>query len=230
MASSRRCVAALAVCVVAAAIAPATAPGSELIGRGATNVRLQVDAQGRATVSFRSEGAQKSVVASGAVDARPPSQTQPQVAFKLTFGGATGANVCRPYTGPALAWRIAACTAPDGTFWAVQAWQRALPNYGVPPKPKQAAAELRLSHWSGPLAVLEVATDWSYRRFHHLYGRLTYQGGGVFGYRATTAGVPLDSYGRNIYIDTFGSPYGAGWKRENSFVTHSPTGGFCYGF
>jgi hypothetical protein len=24
--------------------------------------------------------------------------------------------------------------------------------------------------------------------------------------------------------------YGAGWKRENSFVPHNPTGAFCYGF
>ena len=78
--------------------------------------------------------------------------------------------------------------------------------------------------------MLEIWTDWSYRRFHHLYGRLTYDGGGVFGFKSTRFGVPLDTYGRNIFVDTFGSSYGAGWKRENSFLTHKPTGGFCYGF
>ena len=31
-------------------------------------------------------------------------------------------------------------------------------------------------------------------------------------------------------MDTFGSAYGAGWKRENSFLTHRPNGTFCYGF
>jgi len=44
-----------------------------------------------------------------------------------------------------------------------------LPNYGVTPNAKQAAWELQLSHWRGPLPVLELWTDWSYRRFHHLY-------------------------------------------------------------
>ncbi len=50
-----------------------------------------------------------------------------------------------------------------------------------------------------------------------------------FGFRSTSAGEPLDSFGRNIYLDTFDSAYGAGWKRENSFLTHTNTGAFCYG-
>ena len=177
-------------CVCATALAPAAALGSELIGRNATNVRLQVDAKGHALVSFRSGGSARTVVAWGAVDAREPSRTQPQVAFSLTVGGEIGPNVCRTYSGPPLAWRIAACTAPDGTHWAVQAWQRTLPNYGAPPSAETGAWELRLSHWSGPLPVLEVATDWSYRRFHHLYGRLTYT-------RQAGLRVPLDAVRRS---------------------------------
>ena len=43
-------------------------------------------------------------------------------------------------------------------------------------------------------------------------------------------GNPLDTFGRNLYVDTFNSAYGAGWKRENSFLTHKGTGTFCYGF
>jgi hypothetical protein len=217
-------------CLCATALLPAVAFGSELIGRNATNVRLQVDAKGHALVSFRSGGSPRTVVAWGAVDARKPSRTQPQVAFSLTVGGAIGPNVCGSYRGPSLAWRVAACTAPDGTHWAVQAWQRTLPNYGAPPTGETGAWELHLSHWSGPLPVLEISTDWSYRRFHHLYGRLTYGGEPVFGFRSTRYGVPLDAYGRNVYVDTFGSAYGAGWKRENSFLAHNPAGTFCYGF
>ena len=218
------------VCLCATALAPASSLGSQLIGRDATNVRLQVDAKGHALVSFRSGGTARTVVAWGAVDARDPSRTQPQVAFSLTVGGAIGANVCGAYRGPPLAWKVAACTAPDGTHWAVQAWQRTLPNYGAPATGETGAWELHLSHWSGPLPVLEISTDWSYRRFHHLYGRLTYRGAPVFGFRSTRYGVPLDAYGRNIYVDTFGSGYGAGWKRENSFLAHNPRGTFCYGF
>ena len=221
---------ALAAVTLAAAVLPLDGRASELIARNATGVRLQADAQGRALVSFRSEGQSRQLLAWGAVNARAPSQAQPQVAFKLQYGGSIGPNACGAYRGPALAWKVAACTASDGTHWALQAWQRMLPNYGVAPTPDRAAWELRLSHWSGPIAMLELWTDWSYRRFHHLYGRLTYGSGGVFGFRSTRFGVPLDTYGRNIFVDTFGSTYGAGWKRENSFLTHKPTGGFCYGF
>ena len=213
-----------------ALVEPAAAHGSELIARNATDVRLQADAQGRALISFRSEGQSRQLLAWGAVDARPPSTTVPQVAFELRYGGSIGPNVCAAYKKPPLAWKIAACTTPNGEHWALQAWQRMLPNYGVAPTGDRAAWELRLSHWRGSLPVLELWTDWSYRRFHHLYGRLTYRDGGVFGFRSTRFGVPLDTYGRNVYVDTFGSAYGSGWQRENSFLTHKPTGGFCYGF
>ena len=139
-------------------------------------------------------------------------------------------NTCRHYDGPPLRWLVAACKAGDGSYWAVQSWQRMLPNYGVQPSAEQAAWELRLSHWTGPIAVLEVKTNWAYRRYDHLYGRLTYLGTPVYGFRATWSGVPLDTFGRNLYVDTFNSRYGAGWRRENSFLTHTGSGAFCYGF
>lgn len=81
------------------------------------------------------------------------------------------------------------------------------------------------------MAQLDIWQDWVYSgRFHHLFGRYQYNGKAVHGYRSTTAGVPLDPYGRNIYLDTYNSAYGPGWKRENSFLAHRPTGTFCYGF
>ena len=33
-----------------------------------------------------------------------------------------------------------------------------------------------------------------------------------------------------MYVDTFNSAYGKGWKRENGFPTRKPDGVFCYGF
>ena len=101
-----------------------------------------------------------------------------------------------------------------------------LPNYGAAPTGTRGALEFRLSHWSGPVAKIEIWTDWSYRRFHHLYGRLTYRAQGVYGFRSTRFGVPLDTYGRNVYVDTLESAYGPGWQRENSFLTHATGGGF----
>ncbi len=52
----------------------------------------------------------------------------------------------------------------------------------------------------------------------------------MHGFRATPQGVPLDTFGRNVYLDTLNSAYGSGWRRENSFLTHRGTGAFCYGF
>ena len=42
-------------------------------------------------------------------------------------------NACAPYDGPALPYLVAACKAPDGTYWALQSWQRALPLLGFDP-------------------------------------------------------------------------------------------------
>ena len=125
---------------------------------------------------------------------------------------------------------MTACKASDGSYWALQKWQRMLPNYGLTPSPAQAVWELRLSHWTGDLPVLTIDTDWAWHQWDHLFGSFTYGDQPVFGYRSTPAGVPLDTFGRNIYVDTFNSKYGQGWKRENSFLTHTNTGVFCYSF
>lgn len=137
---------------------------------------------------------------------------------------------CPAYSGPELAWKGAACKAPDGSYWAVQSWQRQLPNYGVAPTPTQALMEVHLSRWTGALPVLEIQMNWAYKKYDHLFGTFTYNGTGVHGFHSTPGGMPLDSFGRNLYVDTFNSAYGTGWLRENSFLAHNPVGSFCYGF
>lgn len=218
---------------------PATA--SQLLDRNATAVTLRVNAKGEALITYRAAGRLRHVLAWGAVNAIAPNRASSQVAFKLDYSGGHGKYrrsgywldkswFCRPYTGPQLAWEVTACQAPDGSFWALQAWQRGLPDLGEPATAAEAAWELRLSHWTGPLPTLSITVDWAYRQYHHLFGTFTYHGVGVHGFRATSSGAPLDSFGRNVYLDTFDSSYGKGWKRENSFLTHAPNGSFCYGF
>jgi hypothetical protein len=136
---------------------------------------------------------------------------------------------CGAYDGPALAWRVAACRAPDGSYWAVQEWPRKLPDYGGAPTATQAAMEVHLSHWTGAVAVITVHVNWAYRRSDHLYGTLNYHGRPVYGFSSTATGQPLDAYGRNVFVDTYDSAYGPGWRRENSFLSHNPNGSFCYG-
>jgi hypothetical protein len=235
----RRFSALRAVVAIAAANAHFAA-ASQLIDRDAANVRLKVSHDGKAMLSYRARGRHWDVLAWGAINARHPTTARRQVQFRIdraggwgTFGRKLGfRNACRPYDGPELVHLVAACKAPDGSYWAVQRWQRALPNLGfLPWLPEQRAWALHLSHWSGPLAVLEAYTDWSWSgRFHHIFGRLTYRGRPVYGFKTSTYGARLDKYGRIVYLDTFSSRYGPGWRRENSFVTHRPTGVFCYTF
>jgi hypothetical protein len=217
-----------------------SATASQLIDRNATGIKLAVNSKGEALVTYTSGGKLKHVLAWGAVNAVKPTPGGKQVAFSLDYSGGYGkyhrpywqsfGSTCGSYTGPALAWLVSACTAPDGSFWALQAWQRALPDYGVAPTPAQAVTELHLSHWTGALPVLTVKTDWAYKTSDHLFGSFVYNGSGVYGFRSTPAGQPLDSFGRNLYVDTLNSAYGAGWRRENSFLMHQTNGTFCYGF
>src|SRR5688500_14201381 len=234
----------LRVAVLAALVAttalPATASASELIDRNASNVQLQVARNGQALLSYDSHGRHRNVLVWGAINAIQPTTARKQVEFTLDYSGGYGTykrpvwktfeNVCRPYDGPELQWLVTACKAPDGSYWAVQRWQRMLANYGLAPTAKQSVWELRLSHWKGPLPVLEVHMNWAYRKFHHLFGSFTYLGKPVAGFKSTSTGNPLGTFGRNLYLDTFNSAYGAGWKRENSFLMHNGTGKFCYGF
>ena len=226
---------------VAALAAAGTAPASQLIDRDAKSISLAVDARGQALLTYRAHGRLRRVLAWGAVNAIPSTESRPQVKLRLDYSGGWGTyrrkvwttfrNACAPYDGPYLPWFVAGCKAPDGSYWAIQSWQRTLPNYGVAPtNGAQRAWELRLSHWTGELPVLTIGLDWAYGRFDHLFGSLTYLGAPVFGFQSTSRGNPLDTFGRNVYVDTFNSAYGPGWRRENSFLLHKGTGAFCYGF
>jgi hypothetical protein len=232
---------AVAVAVVLASacwLAPA-AGASQLIARDATAVRLQVNGEARALVSYRTGGRTRHVLAWGAVNAIHPSETREQVAFRVDYSGGWRSfgrsfqpgfrNVCRP-AHVQLAWLVAACRAPDGSYWALQRWQRGLRNYGLPATGTRDDWELRLSHWRGPVPRLEVDIGWAYRRFHSLFGRYSWRGHPIHGFASTPAGRPLDAFGRNLYLDTFNSAYGRGWRRENGFLSHVGSGGFCYGF
>ncbi len=237
----------LVCCVVAlGGVLTGVANASQLIDRNALNVHLAVNKAGIAMITYSKRGNQKKVyhvLARGAINARPPTVGSKQVEFKLDRAGGWGffrnakywkkfKNVCGPYSGPNLAWLVTACTMPDGSNWALQSWQRMLANYGLPSTGLQDSWELRLSHWNtATIPVLTINLDWSWGgRYDHLWGFYDYLGKPVYGYVHTAAGVPLDRFGRNVYVDTYNSRYGAGWKRENSFLTHPPTGGFCYGF
>lgn len=224
------------VAVAALAWGLLAAPGSTstIIARDASAVRLEVDGQRRALVTYQQAGTRRHVLAWAGIKG--------QTEMRLDYSGGSrsfGAPLwksfddrSRPYDGPRLAWLVTARKAPDGSYWALQRWRRLLPNQGRPPAgPLASAWELHLSHWRGPIPKLSIWLDWiDQGATVHLFGRYTYRGKGVFGHGNTPAGNPLDPYGRNIYLDTRSSLYGPGWERESSFLTHKPGGTFCYGF
>jgi hypothetical protein len=230
--------------LVLAAMLTGRASASQLITRAAHGLTLAVNNKGEALVSYRTMGGRaQHVIAWGAVNARRPNRAFRQVRFQLDYGGGwtkyhqwgywkTFRNSCRAYDGPALAWLVTACKAPDGSYWALQQWQVQLPDLGFTPWTATLGQwELHLSHWTTSLARLEVWEDWVYSgRFHNLFGRYMYMGQPVYGFGTTNYGAPTDGYGRLLYLDTHNSAYGRGWRRENSFVSHNPTGIWCYGF
>jgi hypothetical protein len=232
------------VCAFAAALSlVGTAGASQLIARNASHVKLAVNRKGTELITYSLRGKVTHLLAWGAVNARkrPASRKIPQVKLKLDYSGGWKhrrlvwkhfKNGCRPYDGPELPWLVTACKAPNGSYWALQSWQTALPNLGMAPwLAPQKTWWLHLSHWTGQLAQLEAHTDWIYgHRFQEAFGRYTYKGVGIRGFDTTRFGAPTDGYGRLLFLDTYNSSYGPGWLRENSFVSHGPPGMFCYGF
>jgi hypothetical protein len=236
---------ALALLVVLAAVAATQAvAGEPLQDANVAFLSLKVNAKGEALFTYRrADGRLRHVLAWGAINARAPSQELPQVRFRWDYAGGWGKyrngrywtsfkDRCQPYDGPALAMLVAACKAPNGTYWTVQAWQRRLPLLGFDPwLPSQTNWELHVAHFSGELPKLEVFPNWSYGgRWQGVFGRYTYLGQPIFGFGATAKGVPKDKYGRNLFIDTLNSPYGPGWRRESGILTHRGTGTFCHSF
>jgi hypothetical protein len=122
------------------------------------------------------------------------------------------------------------------SYWALQVWQRELPDGGQPANATQRSYELQVSHWTGALPVLWLKWDWIYDgTYDHLYGKMTYGGTPVYGFGSTDVGNPTDSFGRNIYVDTKSPPWHTGyrqagdWYRWNGFLTKRPLGNFCAG-
>ena len=234
------------VLLAAAALLPKTVSASVAFGdRNVRDPTLAVSAGGIAVVTYATQSGQvRHVLAWGAVNAYPHQPAPPvaQTHFSLDYSGGwkshgratfwqTLHDVCKPYTGPALPFFVAGCDAPDGSYWSLQSWQRSLPVGGFAPwTAAQKAVELHLSHWSGPLPVLEIYRHWTYgETLQGFFGRMIYQGQPVYGSRTASAAVN-DIWARNVYIDVFDSDFGPGWKHDTAIGTHPGSGAFCFTF
>ncbi|HET9675840.1 MAG TPA: hypothetical protein VFP31_13715 [Gaiellaceae bacterium] len=233
-------VTAVVLALSSAAAARASEPLPDLNVRAPT---LKVNGK-RALVEYTTtRGARRHVFVWGALNAHvPPRANVRQVRFRYDFAGGWRIarkqlwrmfrNACRRYDGPPLPYVVAACKAPDGSYWALQSWQRRLPLLGFEPwLPSQDDFELHVSHWNTELPVLEAYVKWTYGfQWQGVFGRLSYLGHPVHGFSSSTIGNPRDRYARNVYIDTLNSGYGPGWRRESGVLTHRGTGTFCHSF
>jgi hypothetical protein len=214
--------------IVAISLAALAAPASaaEIVDRNVTSPQLKVNAKGDvALVTYHVNGQLHHVLYWGARNWADKFLRDYSGGWKSKVANwKSFPNHCKPYSGPPIALVIASCDAPDGSHWALQAWSRLWANYGG----DSAPVELYISHWTGDIGDLQVQTDWGYHGKHeHLWGTFQFHGKPVFGNSWTLAGVPTDGSGRNIYVDY---AQDGNWKRENSFLTHKGTGGFCYLF
>lgn len=233
----RRAATLCATATLAAVALPQAASPSQFIDvvRHHAPVTLRVDPAGQAMVYYEKAG-HRHVLVSGAVNARQPTRGVPQVHFRVDYSGGGDLwkhfpDSCGAYDGPSLPFLVAACRAPDGSYWAVQEWMVDIPDFGLPPwTARQRSFSIRVSHWGGPTAQLEVYTKWIYgNRWQEVFGRATYLGKPVYGFSSTRQGAPTDAYGRLIYLDSLDSSYGKGWQRVNSFLPHRPNGVYCVG-
>jgi hypothetical protein len=234
----------LLVLVLTATLTPAAFASEILSDKNVRNPTLKVNKRGHALVQYtRENGTRRNVLLWNAVNGVANSEAGPaQVKFKLDYSGGWGAfrkanywktfrNACRRYDGPELFGFVAGCKALDGSYWALQAWVRLEAMRGFAPfKKAHTDAELHVSHWTGPLPELEVWRNWTYGgRLQGFFGRLRYDGKAVYGTRSPSPTV-TDPFARNVYIDTFNSVYGRGWKRDTAINTHKRNGCFCYSF
>lgn len=238
-----------------------SASASQLVARNAAHPSIKVGMLGGrevAVVTYQAGGVWHRALAWGAINARFYSTTVPQVQFSINYNGGAGSpfganawskvvhsNLCTPDPAlqSSLTVAVAACTMSTNAseHWALQVWQRTLPDAGVHPATTTARAwELHVSHWTDKFnPVLWLKWGWANAaggvHYDHLYGVFAVDGHRVYGHASTTVGSPTDGYGRNIYVDALNAAWtqnGAytqpgGWVRWNGFLTHYPHGDFC---
>jgi hypothetical protein len=147
MQHARALLGALVAATLAASLSP-PAQAAKLLVRDVTNAQLRLAGSDRAIVSYQEGGVARRAELSGSGD---------WAELGVTYAAHRAGAGCTRYSGPALPLLVAACDASDGSYWALQVWERLVPNYGG----RSAPLELYVSHWSGEPGALEVHTDWA---------------------------------------------------------------------
>jgi hypothetical protein len=177
-----------AACALLAAIAAFVSSGPAgaalRLDSETSNESLIVDARGDAQVTFTSRGAWRSVIVSG---------SSVRVAHGLRL--APGAR----RVPPTVPFALVQFRLPSGVQVALQRVRRT-GQFGLVGPP-----DLYLARWRGAPTRLTLMVSRG-----RLCGTVTYHGHAVYGGPHTPQGNPLDSLGRNVYLDALRP---AGWYR-----------------
>jgi hypothetical protein len=191
----------IAVLIVGALVAPASAAASLRVASNAGHATLKVVAGGAAEVDWIRAGGGR-----GSVVIYPNGSRR--------FGARLrGRDISVAATVVALPMARVVRQTPDGRYWGLQAWRRL----------RNGPVELRFSRWRGAPTLLTLDAVCCKWHSENIVGQATFHGRPIYGYRATSTGNPLDKYGRNVYLDT---RRGARWQRMMGILTHRPTGKF----
>ena len=231
----------LAACGLALSV-PGSAGGAIFGDANVGNPTLKVSAKGIALVEYTTmAGLKRRVLVLGAIDGLA-HQTDPTVHAVELPDGLLG-RLEEPGESALLARSehpVRALRRPGAAVLRCRlqgARRHVLGAAGVAAKPadaglrswteRQRGVELHVSHWSGELPEFQLFRHWTYGAAHQgIFGRLLYRGAPVFGTRTPSASV-RDEWSRNVYIDTFNSDFGPGWRHDMAIATHVCNGGFC---
>ena len=183
---------------VAAWVLPAQA--SVGVGRNTYGARLKVGRAGVAEVSWRTAAGTRRyalILKSG----------------KVRWGKRLEADdVSRPATAP-IPFPVTVRQTSDGRYWALQEWQRL----------RGGDRELHFSRWRGEPTRLTLRTRCCKWRSERIMGTATFQGRPVHGFNSTRRGVPLDRFGRNVYVDALQN---GAWQRIVGVLVKRPNGAY----
>jgi hypothetical protein len=192
---------AAAAALVAAAALPATAGASIMVAANARQATLRVTPSGAAEVDWTTAGGSR-----GSIVIWPSGR-------KRWEAHLSGRDVSYPATGVAIPVARVVRETPDGRLWALQAWRR-LPGGPV---------ELRFSRWRGAPTTLTLKAVCCKWHSENVVGKASFHGRAIYGFHSTPQGVPLDRFGRNVFLDSYRN---GRWRRMMGILTHRPTGRF----
>ena len=166
----------------------APAPASQLVGSTPGRHAARRRAATRCGL-HEEQRRQRTVLVDGRTERPAAVAARPQVEFAATTPAAARRVARRrrvrvpraaagPTTVPALAMLVAACKAPDGSYWALPALAARSSRCAASRRSDRARSgrSCTSSHWTGPLPELEVSPNWTYGgRWQGLFGRLSYQ-------------------------------------------------------